>query len=702
MKNHNSKNYKKIIIMVIIILALILILSFFAYSLIKDTYDNALKKEVFEGLSNSDISFFLDNKYYNSLQEKLNNKNYEIISDIKISTTMKNNMFSDLDLSRFSFNYDLKKNNKENISYHKINTKYGGNNLLIIDAINEKNEFAIKSDEIVNRYVGIEKKNFQEISNKIFEEKKDFSNARKLKKFVFERENINLENISTADVWEKYIDIIKTNVTAENISKKENIIVTLENEQIPAIEYTISFSTEQLNSILRKISNEFENDDELISEFVIGDSAKSEKNNRNNIIKNKNSTTVEIKAKENNYNATVNIWGENEDNIQEQINSQNTILPQEPQISNTISDNTTAVNQVESNTVSNETINNNSQNNSVNHVVSTNEISNTINNVDNNTVTDNTARETSQEEIRPQPADQQTQQENVDNNEENRIENDNTIPQEDNFRLQGFISINENTEYVGDDDFVIGENYDETIKNISKLAKNINWTTYILTGAKANYTTTQMKDLLINNLNESIKKSNTLIAKVYISENKAVKLSIEIPETHENFDIEISSKGNNEKYLNIKKLKGEENDINGNAISIYKKSSDNSNKMKININKVQSSKISNKIAINMDTTGNINSQKYTNSFNISRNDSNGEFKISTSNKIEFKDKLEIDELSDDNCLFIDKLSDEELLATRDAIIEKINLVMRQKNQDLEIIDTANSNTVILSDNEEDN
>ena len=687
MKKNNSQNLKKIIIMFIISLVLIAVLSFSVYSFIKNTYDNALKNEVFEGLKNNEIAFFTDNKIYNSILERLSKKNFEINSDIKLSTTMENNMFSELDLSKFSFNYNLKRNNKENISYHRLNTQYGGNGLIIIDAINEKNRFAIKSDEIVNRYVGLEKKNFQEISDKIFEEKIDFSSEKKIKKFIFERENIDLEKLSEYEVWSKYIDIIKSTVTADNISKKENVIVTLENDQSSTIEYTIAFSTEQFNSILRKISNELENDDELINEFIIADST-----NTKNIVRSKNNSTVEIKAKENNYNATVNIWGENED---EALNTQNTASSQENQVSNNLSENAVVVNPVETNTVVNEAV----SNNTVNEAVDNNEISNTVSDRVLNTLVENTVVENiiSDEETIPQPVEQTTQQENTENTvEENRVESDNTVPQEDNFRLQGFISINENTEYVGENDFLIGKNYEETMKNISKVSKNINWVSYLLTGAKVNYTNTQIKDLLLNKLNERTKQSNTLIAKVYIVENKAVKLSLEIPETQEKFDIEIASKGDKEKYLNIKKIKGDENDINGEAISIYKKSSDSLNKLKIKFNKVQNSKINKKIAIDMNTTGNINSQKYTNTINITRTDSDGEFKINLSNKIEFKDDIEIEKINDDNCLFIDKLSDEEFLQTRDAIKEKINMVMGQKNQDLEIIDTANSNTIILS------
>lgn len=706
MKNSNSKNYKKTLIIILIFLAVSLILSFSGYAFFKNMHNNALRAEIFDGLKNSEIGFFVENKFYNSLYDKFKKNDYNISSDINLSTTMENNMFSDLDLSKFNFNYSIFKDNNKNISYHKLVAKYRENHFITIDLINEKNVVGMKSDEIVNRYVGIKKSNFQDISNKILDEEVDFSDAKKLKEYLTERENIDIEKIAEFSRWEPYIEGIKSNINDQNVVKKENVIVTLEKDQVPTTEYAISFSTEQFNSILRKFSSELEKNDEILSEFAVGkvqtDSAKKQTTNQKST-----NTPVQIKAKETNYNATINIWGENDPNIQNETSEQTPVIPQEnPSQQNAIVDNNSVINQVETNTAVNENVSNNTTSNNtisnenVTNAVAPNSVSNVVENQITNQVENNVVTEPIQVESSQNPAEQSQEQIQQSEVQEYTEEQENTIPQEDNFRLQGFISINENTDYVGEDNFIIGENYEETLKNISKFSKNLDWSSYILTGAKANCTKAEMKEYILNKLNERMKRSNTLVMKIYVFQNKAVKLSLEIPETNESLDIEIASKGTKEKYLNLKKLIGDDDDINGHSISIYKKVADNNNKLKLNVNTIQQNKINNKVVIDIDTIGNSNSQKYTNNISLLVLDSNGEFKINATNKIDISNKEKIEELNDDNCLFIDSLSNDELLLTADAIKDKILMVLSEKNQNFQIIDTANSNTIILSNDDE--
>ena len=697
MKNSNTRNYKKILIILFVFIVLGSVLSFSAYAFFKNMQSKALRTEIFDGLKHSEISFFTENKFYNSLESKFEKNDYKISSDINVSTTMQNNMFSDFDLSKFHFKYNIFGDNEKGTAYHKLVAKYGENHFITIDLINEKNTLGIKSDEIVNKYVGLKKSNFQDVSNKIFEQELDFSDAKKLKQYLTERENIDIQKIADFSAFEPYIEVIKSNINEQNVEKKENVIITLEKDQVPTTEYTISFSTEQFKSILRKFSSELEENDELLYEFVA--------NNAQTVSKTKNKLTnssVSIKAKETNYNATINIWGENEEQIQNQTTDSSTNYQQENQNSqNTSADENSYINQVEANTVENENSSTNTTSNeNVTDSDSINQISNDVLVENQNQIESNINTEQNEVETQ-QPLIDQSQEQNQQLEEQESIETpEDTIPQEDNFRFQGFISINENTDYVGDDNFIIGENYEETLKNISEFSKGLDWSSYIFTGAKANCTKSEMKEYILNKLNERMKLSNTLIMKIYIYENKAVKLSLEIPETKESFDIEIASKESKEKYLNFKNLIGENDDINGHSISIYKKVADNNNKLKLNVNTIQQNKINNKIVMDVNTTGNLNSQKYTNDISLIVSDINGEFKVNVTNKIDFSNNVDIEELNNDNCLFLDSLSDEELLLNRDAIKDKIIYVLMQKNQDLQIIDTANSNSIILSNDDE--
>lgn len=711
MKNINSKSYKKMSLIVFIFICVILIISFSIYAIVKNSMNNALKSEIFDGLKNSDLSYFTDNKFYSSLLEKFEKNDYKLSSEISLSTTMKNNIFSDVDLSKFKFNYNISKNNKSNISYHTISTKYGENNFLTVDFVNEKKSFGIKSDEIVNRYVGLKKSNLQTVSDKILEKDIDFSKTKDLAEYLLEREKIDIEKIANYSVWEKYIDIFKSNINSENIVKKENVVVTLENNQVTTTEYTINFSKDQYNSILRNISSRLENDDEIISEFVVGKTSNVQEKSNTNTIKRSNST-VEIKAKENKYNATINIWNDGKEESQNQIPEQTNVEPNKNQdFQNTTTDNASVLNQVETNTSTNNTVSDNTLSTQSDNAISnntatlentntsnmTNEISNAVFEQNTNSGNDNIVTEMTQEENLQSPEQDSEQIQQVENSQGEASEN--TIPETDNYRIQGFISINENTDYVGDDDFIIGENFEETLENLSKFSKNLNWCSYIFTGAKANCTKAEMKEYLLNAINEQIKSSNTMTLKVYICNNQAVKMVVEMPNNNDTFDIEIASKGSKEKYLNIKKIKGKDDESKGESVSIYKKEADNVNKLKLNINKIENNKINRKIMITSTTNGNINSQKYNNTLDLSLLDNDGDFKVSTSNNIDFSKDIDNEKLNDDNCLFIDEISDQELTLTIDAIKEKIIKVLSQKNQNLQIIDTANSNTIILSNDE---
>lgn len=269
------------------------------------------------------------------------------------------------------------------------------------------------------------------------------------------------------------------------------------------------------------------------------------------------------------------------------------------------------------------------------------------------------------------------------------------IQEEDNFRTQGYIEVNENTEdYSGEDNFIIGENYEETLKNITNGIQKIDWTTYLFTGAKANITQENLKEEIQKILNNRIKQNNSLIVKLYVNEGKTVKISFEFPETLESLDVEILSKGDNEKYLNLTSLRGEENNANGSTFSIYHKKSDAVTTTRFSINKINKNKISQKTTINLQTKGTLNSKKYTIDSEVSYSDAQGEFKVQLTNSLNFDLTPEIEDLNADNCLFLDTLSNEELQATVDAIKQKTLEVLHEKNRNLNIVDINNSNLIV--------
>ena len=197
-------------------------------------------------------------------------------------------------------------------------------------------------------------------------------------------------------------------------------------------------------------------------------------------------------------------------------------------------------------------------------------------------------------------------------------------------------------------------------------------------------------------INDFQKENTSLIMKIYVDaeENKTVKISFEFPEINKTMDAQIVSKGNQEKYLNITILTGEASENQGYRISLYKKTSDTIEKNKISVNQVKASKIIQKYSLSTEIKGTTNSKKYTNNIEFNYSDNSGEFKTNIESTLDFDINQEINELNEENCLFIDKLNDEDLRLTCDAIKQKTMQVLNQKNKSLNIIDINNSNSIV--------
>ena len=671
----------KVFIIFFIIIAIASCVGLAYYSNINSK--ETIKNEFFSLLSNNDISFFTSDELYKNIKERTKKVNYKVSSDITLDTTMKSEMFPGLDLSKFSFNYNLSNDVENEKTYSRLISNYSGNTLLILDSIITDKRMAIKSDEIVNRYVGVKKKKAEEVYKKLFgEDNKGYANIEKLKNFVFDREKIDIDE-SLKDLKESsYAKIIVNNMPYKNFSKEQNVVIAAENEQIYTTQYTVSLNSSEANVLFTELAKNLKNDNSFVKNFVSEESeslvgSKSETSSQNST---KNGT-VEIQGEENNYNSVALATAENVENRAENGNTSSIQ-------NNTVSNSTGNTTNVTNTSTATNTLRNETQNETVLH----------------QTTTQNNETETEQENASEQQQNNNSEQQNNNNPGTTERQASNTvIEEEENLRMKGYIAINDDeTEEFDADETIVAGNYQETFENISKLIKNINWSTYLLTGSKVNCEEEELTEKFDEILSDLIKQNYSLNIKMYVDSNgKVIKLSFEIPENKETFDIQIISKDENEKTLSFTSLEGEGEEANGYTLNIYKKKTDTILNHKISINKIYQNKIIQKMNANIETKGTSNSKKYTNTAKFAYSNSEGELKISTDNKLSFDADVEIEDLNDDNCLFLNKLSDEELESVKSQIKDRISEVWNEKNRNLNIIDMNNANSVVQQGEEEE-
>lgn len=194
---------------------------------------------------------------------------------------------------------------------------------------------------------------------------------------------------------------------------------------------------------------------------------------------------------------------------------------------------------------------------------------------------------------------------------------------------------------------------------------------------------------------------------VYVSESGTEKLSMTLPDAS-TIDIEYDSKSESENTIKITYLSDEEvqtyNEAtseyetevqrNGYGIEIYKLKNDASTTVRLVFSNIEKNEINQKLSLNLVTTGTVTSKKYTNKLIITYSNSEGEISGTIQNTINFDSVSDIEELNEENCLFLDTLSDEEFQVNIDAINERILQVYEYKKENLELIDTNNQTSVV--------
>ncbi len=668
MKQGNNHKKKKVIIISIVFLTVLLIATLATYSYFaKNSKNDVIKNELFACMGNDDLNFFADHKLYTSILERLKVDNYQSNTAFTLSSTMENDMLSDLDLSKFEFNYEQIKNNQTKQNYHKLVGRYASNDLLTLDVISNEKQFALKSDEIVNRYVGTNIENGQHVIEKLFDRKIDYAILRKLKNFAIEREMINFKEIAKANGLYDYVKILEKHTKPEDVSKKENVVLTLNSEQVATTEYTISLGKNETAQVFNEISQKIKNDDKIIPELVVTNIQNFEEDSP--ILEySDNDDFAQTNAEENNFESSVVIWGETN-------TTENTIT--EPQ--------NIVENSVQNQNVTNQTENSIAQN--------TTNMQNTTNTVENTTIPPSTTIEIEEEpqteqNQQPQPEAEVPEQPQV-NNQQSRQ----PVVENENLRPQGFIQVNEGDE-TQTSDFLIGKNWEETFDNLVKMAEKIDWKTYLLTGARANFSQDELVAQIQKVITDRMNEDSGLVVKAYVSENQLVKLNFQMVESQKSFDIEILSKSENEKYLNVSVLEGETSEANGYTVNLYKNDRDTSVKNSVNVNKVSKGKITQKMILDLETKGKMNAKKYTTEIDFHYLDSKGEFELKANHTLNFEAEAQIEELNDENCLFLDQVSEEELLLIKEEIKQKTLEVLSDKNRSLNIVDMGSSGLVV--------
>lgn len=645
-RNINKAPKKGRGILVILVFLIILLAGLCAlYIYIKNNPIIPIKQVFFESISNADFKFYTDNEVYSELLNKYGKNNSQTDTNLSFSTTMElPEELADVDISKFALNFSVANNVNTSESLLELGLSYSDNELLKLKAVNNKNQFAWFSEEIVNKYVGVNKANYEKIQEKINtdeEQNEENSNLFDQLKYISNKE-IELDKNAKIQEYKTYIS---NSLLEEKFSSQSNYVLERENaENVNVTAYSLNLTSKEYNELVKNILTKLKDDELTISQIVTGEESNSD-------------FTV---------TATPNLDPVGTED-EEVVNALN--IPSEINVNET-------------------------------------------------TDTENTDQDgVSQEQVENEQPTESVEQ--VDNAEEQN--------QETNTNLQ-----NETTQNTVTNTTTSEENSTNTVQNTSveeilnQGNKNANIDTNqiliaLLFNRKLECTVQDFQRVIEKYLNEIEEYENNFTLTVYVSETATEKIHVSFPDLS-TIDMEFVKEDENEKSITLTYLYeedgiqyGEDNAViysaadnsvtqqvpivtekqtNGFKLEFYKLKNDASTKIKATYNFIENKEINKKLSINLTTDGTVSSKNFENDITITYSTNDGEFKTNIENQIKFGTSVSVESLNDENCLFLDTLSDEELVQTITAIDEQIDYVYNSKKESLNFIDTNTQTSLI--------
>ncbi len=204
-----------------------------------------------------------DKNFYSTIFDRILQENSEMTTNMTVTTTEQIEQLQGIDINNFDFELTSQNNLKEKNFYGELFIKYSGNEFLKVQNIVNDNRFAVISDEIVNKYVGVQAQNFK----KVFNSNIDLE-------FIYElinEEKISLSEEEKKSYIENYYNKIYNKLPSEKFSKKENIVITKNNNYIDVTAYEMSLSQSELNDIIVNVLTDIKNDEKLLNSVISKD-----------------------------------------------------------------------------------------------------------------------------------------------------------------------------------------------------------------------------------------------------------------------------------------------------------------------------------------------------------------------------------------------------------------------------------------------
>lgn len=244
---YNGRKKGIIISIIIVVLLIILgIVGFFAYVKTDLFKSNQTLFFKYMGKTLENIKY-VENTQLSEIENLKEEKPYTILGNLTFQESKTNTDSNENALSKMNLKIETKANRPEEKVYSKIDLSNNNQNLFTLEYANSNNIYALKSDEIVTAFLGIENDNLKILAQKLgIQDTLFIPNSLNRVKIS---EVLNLTDEEKAHITETYINVLIQNINKDNFSKEPNIAVNKENVTYNATGYRLNLNLKELKQI---------------------------------------------------------------------------------------------------------------------------------------------------------------------------------------------------------------------------------------------------------------------------------------------------------------------------------------------------------------------------------------------------------------------------------------------------------------------
>ena len=244
------------LIIVIIMIVILIVMNLLPTNIVKRSKQEELWGYVFSDSIESIIRDYTNGEDYNEI---LNDKKYESTISISFDPNIARKEDFNKYLKNLETNISEKVNNETKQSMGSVIVNYLTNQIFKLDYIRDNQTLGLKSDELVDRYLGIKNENLGELTKKIGW---DFD----LQPILFPEKKELLPNKNvTSKIKQDLEEVLSEQISIDKFKKQTERKMEMFDEQVTVDSYTIELNEEETYKIISEVLKKVVENDEAVT-----------------------------------------------------------------------------------------------------------------------------------------------------------------------------------------------------------------------------------------------------------------------------------------------------------------------------------------------------------------------------------------------------------------------------------------------------